>query len=148
MSTATRVSADAVRAGQDLVSAIGRIRRRLREVATDDHLTPSQTSVLVLLAKNGAASASALAAVENVRPQSMAAILAALDDKGLIQRHADPHDGRRQLVTLTRTGAATFRGTRSARHAWLATRIQDELTADEIRTLIDAAALVERLARQ
>ena len=73
----------ATRAAQDLVGAIGRLRRRMREVATDDQLTPPQTSVLTLLGKDGPATASALAAAEGIRPQSMAATLAALDERGL-----------------------------------------------------------------
>jgi DNA-binding MarR family transcriptional regulator len=68
-SPAARSTDAATRAGQDIISMIGRLRRRIREVSTSDDLSPAQTSVLVLLGKNGAATASALATAEGVRPQ-------------------------------------------------------------------------------
>ena len=71
----------AVQAARDLVVAFSRLRRRLREEGALGDLTPSQTSVLSRLSKEGAASASALADAEHVRPQSMAATLAALDQR-------------------------------------------------------------------
>jgi DNA-binding MarR family transcriptional regulator len=135
----------ATRAGQDTVAAVGRLRRRIREVASPEDLTPPQISAVALLGRTGAATASALATAEGVRPQSMATTLAALDERGLVQRHPDPSDGRRVLVTLTAAGEAVFRGHRSARHAWLIETIRRELTPDEARTLIDAAALLDRI---
>ena len=67
----------AVRAAHDVVTVLSRLRRRLKELAPGDGLTPSQTSVLSRLDKEGPASASALASAERVRPQSIAATLAA-----------------------------------------------------------------------
>ena len=61
-----------------------RLRRKLKELATADDLTPSQTAVLIRIAKNGPASTSELAGAERVRPQSMATTLAGLDRHGLI----------------------------------------------------------------
>jgi DNA-binding MarR family transcriptional regulator len=75
----------------------------------------------------------------------MATTLTALERQGLIQRHADPHDGRRQLVTLTAEGEAVFNGNRAARQEWLISRIRHTLTPAETRTLIEAAALLDRL---
>ncbi|GAA3207921.1 hypothetical protein GCM10020256_04010 [Streptomyces thermocoprophilus] len=47
-------------------------------------------SALTLIGKHGAATASALASAEGVRPQSMATTLAALRQQGLIERGPDP----------------------------------------------------------
>ncbi|WP_372346548.1 MarR family transcriptional regulator [Streptomyces sp. KL116D] len=47
------------------------------------------------------ASASDLAAIEGVRPQSMAKTVIALEQAGIDRRSQDPDDGRRQLVALT-----------------------------------------------
>lgn len=67
------ISDSAARAAQDLRVVFSRLRRRIREVAETQDLTPSQVSALTLLSKSGAATASGLAAAEGVRPQSMAA---------------------------------------------------------------------------
>ncbi|MEU9291385.1 MarR family transcriptional regulator [Streptomyces sp. NPDC048275] len=142
------VSGSAARAAMDLRVAFSRLQRRIREVAgTATDLTPSQVSVLTLLSKSGAATASGLAATEGVRPQSMAATLAALEQHGLIQRNPDPGDGRRQLVTLTDTGRERVEGTRQAREEWLARAFQDHCTEAERQTVIEAMAVLERLTR-
>jgi DNA-binding MarR family transcriptional regulator len=75
----------------------------------------------------------------------MAAILAALDARGLIQRRPDPEDGRRQLITLSAMGREPAAGDRQARAEWLARRLHEEFTEPERQTLIAAAALLERL---
>ncbi|MGW3912426.1 MarR family transcriptional regulator [Streptomyces sp. NPDC005070] len=165
------VSDSAARAAQDLRVAFSLLRRRIREVSetrdpaqglaqdpargsaedpargSTQDLTPSQISALTLVSKSGAATASALAAVEGVRPQSMAATLAALDQFGLIQRNPDPGDGRRQLVTLTDAGRERVEGTRQARSEWLARAFEERCTEDERQTVIAAMALLERLTR-
>ncbi|MFE9370254.1 MarR family winged helix-turn-helix transcriptional regulator [Streptomyces sp. NPDC006711] len=146
--TSAEISTSAVRAARDLRVVFSRLRRRLREVA--DHsqdLTPSQVSALTLIDKGGAASASALAATEGVRPQSMAATLAALDQRGLIQRSPDPEDGRRQLVTLTGAGRERAEGNRQARAEWLTQAFQERYTEQERATIAEAMALLERLAQ-
>jgi DNA-binding MarR family transcriptional regulator len=141
------IAESALRASADVRGVFGRLRRRLREVASDGggELTPSQVAVFSLLAKEGASSASVLAAAEGVRPQSMAAILAALDAHGLIERRPDPEDGRRQLITLSAAGHERVLGDRQSRAEWLARRLHEDFTEQERQTLIAAAALLERL---
>ncbi|GGL63453.1 MarR family transcriptional regulator [Streptomyces fumigatiscleroticus] len=141
------ISDSAARAARELRVVFSRLRRRIRQVARDDDLTPSQVSALTLVGKHGAATASALAAAEGVRPQSMAATLAALDQHGLIRRSPDPDDGRRQLVTLTDAGRARIEDNQQLREEWLARAFQDRCTEDERRTLLRAMALLERLTR-
>ncbi|MFF9817388.1 MarR family winged helix-turn-helix transcriptional regulator [Streptomyces sp. NPDC014006] len=144
---APEISGSAARGAQELRVLIGRLRRRVREVAGDDALTPSQVSALTLVGKHGAATASALASAEGVRPQSMAATLAALEQHGLIRRSPDPADGRRQLVTLTEAGQDRIAGDRQAREEWLARALQDRFTEAERRTVLEALALLERLSQ-
>ncbi|MFF2994601.1 MarR family winged helix-turn-helix transcriptional regulator [Streptomyces sp. NPDC057950] len=141
------VSESAARAAQDLRVAFNRLRRRIREVSERQDLTPSQVSALTLVSKSGAATASALAATEGVRPQSMAATLAVLDQQGLIARNPDPGDGRRQLVTLTDAGRERVEGTRQARGEWLAKALQDRCTEAERQSVIEAMAVLDRLTR-
>src|SRR5947208_2426434 len=111
-------AADAADAARAIRVVVGRLRRRMREVAAGE-LTPSQASVLARLAKGEAASAADLAALEGVRPQSIASILTALEQAGLIARSPDPQDGRRAIVALTEAGRAEDRGNREARQEWL-----------------------------
>ncbi|MFG3102018.1 MarR family winged helix-turn-helix transcriptional regulator [Streptomyces sp. NPDC048182] len=135
----------AARAARELRVVFSRLRRRLREVSADGDLTPSQESALALIAKQGAVTASALAAAEGVRPQSMAATLAALDGHGLIRRTADPEDGRRQLVSLTDAGRSRIADHRQARQEWLARAFEERFSAAERETVLAALALLDRL---
>ncbi|MEU8716650.1 MarR family transcriptional regulator [Streptomyces sp. NPDC048663] len=141
------ISDSATRTARDLRVAFSRLRRRIREVAQDADLTPSQESALTLVAKHGAATASALASAEGVRPQSMATTLAGLDQQGLIRRSPDPTDGRRQLVTLTEAGQARVEGNRQVRDEWLARALEERYTEDERQTMLTAFELLERLSR-
>ncbi|MGW5198250.1 MarR family winged helix-turn-helix transcriptional regulator [Streptomyces spiralis] len=141
------VSVSAALAARDLWVVFSRLRRRIRKVAQDDDLTPSQVSALTLVGKHGAATASALAAAEGVRPQSMAATLAGLEQHGLIRRSPDPDDGRRQLVTLTDSGRERIEGNRQVRAEWLARALEDRYTEDERQSLLEALTLLERLTQ-
>ncbi|MFD0578937.1 MarR family winged helix-turn-helix transcriptional regulator [Dactylosporangium darangshiense] len=93
----------AAAAARDLVVVFRRLRARLRELPSGG-LTPSQTSVLVRLHRDGASTTTALALAEGVRSQSMTATLSALDDLGLIERSPDPDDGRRHIIALSAAG--------------------------------------------
>jgi DNA-binding MarR family transcriptional regulator len=142
------IGESAVAAARDLRVLFSRLRRRLRGVAVGGDLTPSQTAVLTRLWKEGASSASALAGAERVRPQSMATIVAALDQRGLIERTPDPEDGRRQVVSLTEAGRERAESDRQAREEWLACAMQQRYSEAERRIILDALSLLERLTEQ
>jgi DNA-binding MarR family transcriptional regulator len=142
------IGESSVTAARELRVLFSRLRRRLRDLAVDDDLTPSQTAVLTRLWKEGASSASALAGAERVRPQSMATIVAALEQRGLIKRTPDPEDGRRQVISLTREGRRRAESSRQAREEWLARAIQQRYSERERRVILDALSLLERLTEQ
>jgi DNA-binding MarR family transcriptional regulator len=139
-------SAGASAAARDLVVVFRRLRTRLRELPVEG-LTPSQTSVLLRLDKDGASSTTGLASVEGVRSQSMTATLNALAEQGLIQRDPDPEDGRRQIVTLTAVGHDRVRHDKQGRQDWLARTMDERFSAAQLRTINEALALLDELAQ-
>ena len=139
------ISESAGAAARDLRVIFSRLRRQLKHVTTGGGLTPSQTAVLTRLWKEGASSTSALAASERVRPQSMAAILAGLDQHGLVRRAPDPDDGRRQTISLTAAGRRRAESDRQIREEWLARAMQERYSERERRVINDALSLLQRL---
>ena len=138
---------DAVSTARDLVVVIRRLRSRLRAVPTSG-LTPSQTSVLLRLSKDGASSTTVLAIAEGVRSQSMTATLNSLDALGLLDRRPDPEDGRRQIITLSDAGRAQVSDDREGRHEWLAQAVGERYSDAELRTITEAVELLQRLVEQ
>lgn len=145
--TTDGVSESAARAAREVRVVYSRLRRRMRETYDPGDLTPSQTSVLSRLDKDGEASVSDLAAVERVRHQSVAATVGVLVERGLVARRPDPEDGRRQLVFVTDSGHAFLEDRRRAGEGWLTRALEDQCTEEERRTLLDATALLERIVR-
>src|ERR1700682_495873 len=139
------VSESAVGAARDLGVGFSRLRRRLTDLATADDLTPSQTAVLIRLAKDGPASTSQLAGAERVRPQSRATTRAGLDRHGLIQRRPDPDDGRRQVITLTAEGRRRAESGRQVREEWLVRAMQDNYSEQERGLIVEALVLLGRI---
>ena len=139
------ISGTAAVAARDVRVVVSRLWRRIRELYDTGELTPSQTSLLSRLAKGGPAPASGLAAAERVRPQSVAATLGVLEERGLVERRPDPGDGRRQLVSLSDAGRELVGDSRRVREEWLARTMQDRYTEAERRTIVEAMALLDRI---
>ncbi len=95
--------------------------------------------------RRGATTTSQLAALEGVRPQSMAHTVTQLLDAGLVERHADPSDGRQMLIEISAAGRTSMVDFRRTADAWVEEAIATRLTADERRTLRDGIALMARL---
>jgi DNA-binding MarR family transcriptional regulator len=131
---------------QDLRALLGKLKRRLREQAHSGDLTPSQVSVLLRLEKDGPATASQLARAEAMRPQSMAAVVAALEALNLVSGAPHPTDGRQTLLSLTEPCRQRLKEGRAARQDWLTRIIQARLSASEQAELATSVALLKRLA--
>jgi DNA-binding MarR family transcriptional regulator len=71
-------------------------------------------------------------------------VLARLEERGLIERMADPQDRRSSLVTTTAAGRALLAELRTRKTAFLAHRIE-RLTPAERETLDRAAGILERM---
>jgi DNA-binding MarR family transcriptional regulator len=138
----------AASAARELRIAVGRLHRRLRLVANEGGLSASQSSALARIARGEADTAAALAAMDGVRPQSMAATVASLEQDGLLAREPDPADGRRSILRMTPAGETLFFGGRTARQEWLASTLRERLDDDELARVLDAAALLQRLTER
>ena len=136
------------RIGADLRACLGPLVRRLRQVRPDGELTLSQTSALVRLDRDGPATSGELAAREDIRPQSMGAIVAGLRERGLVAGAPDPADGRRIVVSLTPAGTEGLLGARRERARRLTHAIAEELTPAEQEQLAAAIPLLERITRR
>lgn len=136
---------DAVRVSQELRSLVGRLRRRMRELHDPADVAAGVLSVLLRIDKEGPSTAAVLAAAERIRPQSMGAKIALLEQEGLIVRRPDPTDGRRLVVDLTEAGRRRVEGDRAARGEWLARAFQERYSDAERAQLLASLALLERI---
>jgi len=127
--------------------SIGLLLRRLRQVPAEGELTLPESSALARLDRGGPATATALARLERISPQSMGATLGALEARGLVERRADPQDGRRAVISLTGAGLQALRDKRNARTQLMAQALSAGFTPTELGQLRAAAPLLERLAQ-
>lgn len=134
------------RAGCDLKVTLGRLVRRLRQSHEPGDLTLSEISVLSRLDRDGPATPGALADGERVRPQAMGATLAVLEQRSLVERAADPGDGRRVLMSINANGRRVLTDRRSHSAQRMTTALTEGLTPDEQRRLIAVIPLLERMA--
>lgn len=130
-----------------LLVSIRLLVRRVRQVQFDSELTLPETSALARLDRGGPTTSSELARLEQISPQAMGATLAALGSRGLIERRADPQDGRRVVLSLTEAGRRELRNRRTARTERLAEALSSGFSSEELGQLMVAAPLIERLAQ-
>ncbi|HWE62140.1 MAG TPA: MarR family transcriptional regulator [Chloroflexota bacterium] len=131
-----------------LYASISLFVRRLRQAQTDGELTMPENSALARLDRGGPSTPSALARLEQITPQSMGATLAGLEARGLVERQSDPEDGRRVVMSLTESGLQVLRSRRNARAEQVARALSTEFTRSELKQLMKAAPLIERLAQR
>jgi DNA-binding MarR family transcriptional regulator len=128
----------------DFTRTIGRLTRRLRTAAAQHELSLTESAVLARLDRDGPATTAELARAESMRPQSMSAALAALEERGLIERRPHPSDGRQVNITLTDKGTVVRSSTLDLKRAWLA-QVTASLDEEERRILSRAGHILERL---
>ncbi len=119
--------------------------RRLRqEAGTESELSPTLTSALATVERDGPLTPSALARCERIQRPTATRVVARLEEAELVTRTADPSDGRVAHVAITPAGRALLKRIRSRKNEYLARRLR-ELAPDERATLAEAAGLLERL---
>jgi DNA-binding MarR family transcriptional regulator len=123
--------------------AIARTARRLRQQAGTD-LSAALTAALATVEQNGPLTPSELADVEHVKRPTATRIITRLEERGLVQRAADPADGRSSLVSLTPEGRTLLGRLRGRKNAYLARRLR-ELDSADVAALERAAEVLERI---
>jgi DNA-binding MarR family transcriptional regulator len=130
----------------NLLRSTGLLIRRIR--AEHPHeLSIPQSQAMARLEERGPMTTADLARAEAVRPQSMGATLAPLEDEALIVREPHPTDGRQFLFRLTPKGLETRRRNKDAKRIWLMAAI-GRLPPQEQQTLAAAADLMRNLTEQ
>jgi DNA-binding MarR family transcriptional regulator len=129
----------------DFGHAIGLLVRRVRAAAASQELSWTESAVMARLAREGPATTADLARAEGITPQSMGAIVAALEARGAVERRPHPTDGRQVHIGLTVKGVALRKSARDAKETWLAQAIA-QLDKHDQATLFAAGAILTRLA--
>jgi DNA-binding MarR family transcriptional regulator len=137
------VPADTAALAGRLRIGVTRLARRLRQEAEPD-ITPSMLVALSSVDSQGPLTMRDLCAIERVQPPSMTRIVAALVDAGLVERRADPSDGRLAWIRVTGAGRRLLERSRGRKEAYLAKALRD-LEPDDLETLERAAGILERL---
>lgn len=129
-----------------LRTAIVRTARRLRQEAAAETsgLTPTSVAALATIERHGPLTPSEVAQIERVKRPTITRTLGCLEREGLIDRAADPADGRSSLVSVNGAGRERLRRLRGRKNAYLARRMK-ELTDEEVETLERAAEILQRM---
>ena len=127
--------------------AAGNLYRRLKQSPFHGEATLAETSTLGRLERNGPATSSDLARADHISPQSMGVTVAALEERGLIERDRDPEDGRRIVLSITEAGRQLIHDKRGARTGQIAAAL-DGFSGGELTRLMAVVPLLERLAEK
>ncbi|TDS74460.1 MarR family winged helix-turn-helix transcriptional regulator [Amnibacterium kyonggiense] len=84
------------------------VRVRLDAVLREDGLTVAQYTALTVLERRPRLTSAQLAKNSFVRAQTMSAVTAELEERGLVFREQDPTHQRRQLLSVTPEGLAAL----------------------------------------
>ena len=143
MQQTTRRDAASLELANMLRPTITRLARRLRQ---QDHtgLGPTMTAVLSSIAKHGGPTHGELAAIEQVAPPTITAVVGKMENLGLVTRETATTDRRITRIRITPAGIDQLDEVRSRRTSWLAFQL-DSLTDDERRRLVDAADVLAKL---
>jgi DNA-binding MarR family transcriptional regulator len=127
--------------------SIGLCIRQLRKMQDQGDLSLPEASALKRLDRSGPTSVTELAKAEQISVQSMGATLGSLEARGLVERRPHPSDGRRSVLSITKSGIRALSDKHNGRAEHLAKVLSTEFGPAELRQLMVAAPLIERLAQ-
>jgi DNA-binding MarR family transcriptional regulator len=124
-----------------LAFVVGTIARRLRSHGTV--LSPAALSALASIARAGTVRPGDLARLEGTGAPGVTRLLTELEQRGYVEREADPDDRRSVLVRTTPAGDAAILAARRARAAGIAELLEACDEAD-LPALEQAVGALER----
>ncbi len=134
------IGADRGDLARRLTFVVGTINRRLRPPA--DGLSHVAVSALSSISRAGAVRPGDLARMEGIAAPGMTRLLADLEQRGLLERSADPHDGRSTLLSLSTAGERELQEARTSRSAWVA-GLLDHVAAEDLEAVERAVTALE-----
>jgi DNA-binding MarR family transcriptional regulator len=139
----TRRNVTSLELANALRPTITRLARRLRQ---QDHtgLGPTMTAALGSIKKHGGPTHGELAAIEQVAPPTITAVVGKLETLGLVTRETGTTDRRVTRIRITPAGLEQLDEVRSRRTSWLASQLAS-LTDDERQRLVEAADVLAKL---
>jgi DNA-binding MarR family transcriptional regulator len=136
-----RCSAVADRLNSAALRLVRRVRREDRSLGE----TPARLSIISTLVNRGPTTPTDLAELEQVRPPTVTRLVQALERDGYVIRRTARHDARVSMIVATSKAWKLLEDIRERRLGALRSGL-GRLEPDELRTLEDATALIERLA--
>jgi DNA-binding MarR family transcriptional regulator len=134
-------------AANEVRRGITRMARRLRRLRSDHGVRGSKLSILGWLFRRGTAmTATDLARLERLKPQSLTRLVADLEQRGLIQRHQNDFDRRQILIEITPKGRELLVGDAHSQNEWWSRARTTRLTAAECELLRITSKLLDQLA--
>ena len=121
------------------------LARRLNAASVGEGLTPTQASVLSIVAFRGQLGLAELTEIEGLNPTMLSRVVGKLDSFGLIRRLRDPDDFRAARVEATPEGKEAYQRIAAQRAAILSERVAG-LPAEQEAALIAALPALEHLA--
>jgi DNA-binding MarR family transcriptional regulator len=129
--------------------SVTHLARRLRGLRSDHGISGSKLAILGWLFRAGTPmTATDLARLERLQPQSLTRIIAELDEQGLIRRTPDEADGRQILIEITQAGKELLVVDAYRQNRWLMETMAARMTKAEREILAIAADLLDKLASE
>jgi DNA-binding MarR family transcriptional regulator len=128
-----------------VAAAIERLIGLFRSLSPPNGLSLTAAATLATLERSGPSRLTSLAVKEGVTQPAMTQLIGRLQESGLVNRDADPTDGRVVQVRLTDEGRALLARRRAVRAERLA-EILARLSPDEQAALVTALPAMDALA--
>ncbi len=122
-----------------------RLARQLNAASVGEGLTPTQASVLGIVANRGPLGLTELTEIEGLNPTMLSRVVGKLDSFGLIRRLRDPDDFRAARVEATPEGKQAYQRIATQRAAIVSERVAS-LPPEQEAALVAALPALENLA--